>query len=248
MVSKMKNILLIGGTGEAVYINKELSGWADVSLITSLAGRTLMPTALIGDVLLQGFADCGGMEQFVKNRKIDLVIDASHPFAANMSQKAFEICKSKQLPYIRYDRKQWEGEEGSWLEVNDLAEAAVKLTQFSRIFLTVGRQELHSFSSLSDKFFLVRSIEDIYFDPDSSKVSHIRARGPFSVRDEIALMKDYQIDVVVSKNSGGDATFAKIVAAQSLSIPVIMVKRPPLQAAKVVHDLPSLYSEIRLSF
>ncbi|MBL4740791.1 MAG: cobalt-precorrin-6A reductase [Sneathiella sp.] len=244
----MKNILLIGGTGEAVQVNKELSGWTDVFLTTSLAGRTLKPTALMGDVLMQGFADYGGMGQFLKNRNIDLVIDASHPFATGMSQKAVEICKSQHVPLIRYDRKQWESEGNDWLEVNDLTEAASRLSLFDRIFLTVGRQELHSFLDLSDKFFLVRSIEDIDFDPDGSEVHHIRARGPFSVKDEIALMKENHVDVMVSKNSGGDATFAKISAAQSLSIPVVMVKRPPLQAAKVVHDLLSLYSQIKLSF
>ncbi|MEH6402144.1 MAG: cobalt-precorrin-6A reductase [Sneathiella sp.] len=244
----MKNILLIGGTGDAVQINKELCGWKDVTLVTSLAGRTLNPTALIGEVLLQGFTDHGGLDQFLRHRKIDLVIDASHPFAAGMSIKAFEICGSQKVPLIRYDRKPWENEGRDWMEVNDLSEAASRLTQFDRIFLTVGRQELQSFSGLRDKFFLVRSIEDIEFEPARSVVQHIRSRGPFSVEDEIALMTNNNIDVIVSKNSGGEATYAKIAAAQSLSIPVIMVKRPPLQAAKVVHDLRSLYSEVRLSF
>ena len=244
----MKNILLIGGTGEAVQINKELSGWKDFTLVTSLAGRTLNPTTLLGDVLLQGFTEHGGLDQFLAHRKIDLVIDASHPFAAGMSQKAVEICGSQKIPLIRYHRKPWVREGRDWLEVDNLGEAASSLISFKRIFLTIGRQELKSFSGLIDKFFLTRSIEDIEFEPAGSVVHHVRSRGPFSVEDEIALMTENKIDVIVSKNSGGEATFAKIIAAQSLSIPVVMVKRPPLHAAKVVFDLPSLYSEIRLSF
>lgn len=244
----MKNILLIGGTGEAVQINKVLSDQDGIFLITSLAGRTQKPTALLGEVLPHGFSEHGGLEFFLKNRQIDLVIDASHPFAEEMSRKAFDLCYNNQIPLIRYDRLRWEDPDDNWINVDNLQQAAEKISLYKRIFLTVGRQELKCFKDLKDKFFLIRSIEDIDFNPPSSNVQHVRSRGPFSENEELALMRDNQIDVVVSKNSGGAATFAKITAARVLSIPVVMVKRPPFQAKKVAHDLSSLLQEIRLSF
>ncbi len=228
-------ILLLGGTGEAAVINEFMSQQEGVHLITSLAGRTVQATRLKGEVLPKGFADVGGLSKFLTDRQIDLVVDMTHPFARVVSPKTQKACAAEDIPYIRYERPAWTREQGdTWIEVETLFKAAAACADFSNIFLSIGRQELGAFQHLQDKRLVVRSVEPITFECPQSDVDNLLARGPFELEDELALLRDERIDVVVTKNSGGDATYAKIEAARTLGLPVIMVERPATHVAGAI--------------
>lgn len=233
-------ILLLAGTVEARELNRILFAIPEVQLITALAGRTRDIAKLSGEMLRQGFDDVGGLEALLQSAKIDCIIDATHPYAATISQKAANLCKALDVQYLRYDRPPWMPEaEDIWIAVADMNGAAAKCRNFQRIFLTIGRQELALFEGLTAKELLIRSVEEMTFNPASSSFTHIQARGPFNLQGEIDLMNAHKIDAVVSKNSGGEATFAKIEAARTLSLPVIMVARPDM-------SLPNRYADINL--
>lgn len=243
-----RRILLIGGTGEAVKLNTALYSMEGIHLITSLAGRTKSPSNLLGEILPVGFSDVGGMDAFLKERKVDYVVDASHPFANQISNKSNILCQKLHIPYIRFERSIWTDEgDDQWIEAKDMIEAASLLEPYDHLFLTIGRQELDYFEQLHGKKIVIRSIEDIDFYPDGSDVVHICDRGPFSKTDEISLMKAHDVQVVVSKNSGGDATYAKILAARALSLPVIMINRPDYQPSETTQSLAEILEKIRLS-
>lgn len=247
-MAELKKILLIGGTSDAVQLNSQLFALDNVVLLTSLAGRTKNPVPLKGEVLFHGFGDGGGLEEILKTQGISCVIDASHPFAAKIKQKAAQICEQLNVQYLRYDRPKWEQRaDDIWISAPDLQSAAYCLADFKRIFLTIGRQELAVFEEATEKEFLVRSIEPVSFDPQSSTVTEIQDRGPFSKMQEMALIQEYNIDVVVSKNSGGMATIAKIDAARALSVPVIMVERPGLDRAQSFNNMDDLIRQMQLS-
>ena len=130
-MTEPKKILLIGGTSDAVQLNSLLFGIENIDLITSLAGRTQKPAPLKGEVMPHGFDDGGGLEEILKNRNIDCVIDASHPFAANIKQKAAAICEALAIPYLRYERPKWEPQTGDlWIPVQNLQKAAMSLGEF----------------------------------------------------------------------------------------------------------------------
>jgi len=228
-MARPKRILLIGGTEEAVTLNHKLADIGEISLITSLAGRTTTPATLKGHVASGGFGGRQGLVGFLIEHEISLVIDATHPFADQMTQAAFEVCMQLNIDYLRFQRPSWEMEFGDrWIEAKDVKDAASKLSKFERIFLSIGRQELAAFDGIADKYFLVRSIEAVDFAPAGSNVDFIQDRGPFTLDDEVRLMSFHKIDLLVSKNSGGDATYAKIAAARHLKIPVLMIHRPQL--------------------
>lgn len=247
-MADLRNILLIGGTGEAATLNAALNSIDNIHLITSLAGRTKTPANLAGEILPDGFFDVGGMEAFLTDQHIDYVIDASHPFADQISEKANSLCQKLNIPYLRFERLSWQkAVKDQWIEATDMAVAAKLVVPYSRLFLTIGRQELSHFEQLHGKKIIVRSIEDMDFNPAGSEVVHIRDKGPFSLEEEISLMKAHDVQVVVSKNSGGEATYAKILAARALSLPVIMIKRPEYQPSETAQSLAEILEKIRLS-
>lgn len=246
-MTKIRKILLLGGTTEAVELNETLAGRPEVDLITSLAGRTRTPTLLSGKTVVGGFGGEEGLINFIVDNQIELVIDTSHPFAGKITQNACAACAECGIAYLRFQRPEWEKVSGDrWISVGSIKAAAKKACDFNRIFLTVGRQELSPFEGISGKFFLVRSIEKAEFMPQQSEVRFIRTRGPFSKEDEVRLLREYQIDLVISKNSGGLATYPKIAAARELNIPVAMIKRPVLPDCSSFSDMGALLNAIGL--
>lgn len=228
-MAKKRKILLIGGTEEAIQLNHMLAGRADVELVTSLAGRTRHPAPLAGEILTGGFGGVEGCEKFIADRQIDLVIDASHPFAEKITGNAFTASQKSGVDYLRYQRPAWTPKPGDrWLHAKNIEESAAAVGGFERIFLTIGRQELAPFETLPGKHFFIRSIEAVAFSPPASTVEAIQARGPFSLADETELLSAKKIGLLVSKNSGGAATYAKIEAARNLGITVMMIERPEL--------------------
>ncbi|MDB5359175.1 MAG: precorrin-6x reductase [Rhodospirillales bacterium] len=230
----MIRLLILGGTGEAAALARHLADRPNLHVISSLAGRVAAPVLPPGAVRIGGFGGVEGLAAYLAAEGIDAVVDATHPFAARMSFHAAEACKRLGVPLLAFVRPAWAPEPGDrWLPVADMAAAAALCR--GRVFLTVGRQELAPFAP-SDAWFLIRAIDP----PDGPLPAHhqlMLKRGPFTLADEIALLRDHQIDLLVSKNSGGPATHAKIAAARARGLPVVMVERPARPATEQASSL-----------
>ncbi|KDQ05203.1 cobalt-precorrin-6A reductase [Rhodococcus sp. GOMB7] len=230
-------MLLLGGTGEGRVIASRLAGSADLEVVTSLAGRVRDPRWPEGEVRIGGFGGAEGLSEWLSANDIRAVLDATHPFAARITQNAFEACLANSVPYAMYRRPPWREQPGdTWLPARDLDHAAELVpTVGSRVFLTIGRQGVSAFDRVKSVSFLVRSIDP----PSGTWPPHAQlllARGPFDIEAEVDLMRTHSIDVVITKNSGGEQTYAKIAAARQLSIPVIVVERPPIPATVPAFD------------
>ena len=219
--------LILGGTAESRELALLLlqSGWRVTS---SLAGRVKEPKLPLGEVRIGGFGGPPGLARWLMDHEVDLVVDATHPFAEKISISAAEATRATGIPLIALHRPAWTPENyDEWIYVNDMEEAARIAERYHHIFLTIGRQKLAPFANDSHNLYVIRSV-DPPEGPLPKRHRLILSRGPFSVQDEKQLMRDNQIDALVTKNSGGSLTYAKIVAARQLGIPVIMVQRPPL--------------------
>jgi precorrin-6A/cobalt-precorrin-6A reductase len=219
-------LLILGGTTEASALARHIAGRSDLDPILSLAGRTQNPVPPPIPSRTGGFGGIAGLKAYLTEAKIDAVIDATHPFAAQMSAHAVQACRDQGLALAIFTRAPWRAVPGDrWEPVADMDAAAAALGDGPRrVFLTVGGLQLAAFAAAPQHHYLVRTIEppDVAALPDHQL---ILARGPFAVDDEIALMRDECVDVLVTKNSGGKATAAKLAAARALGIEVIMVER-----------------------
>ena len=235
-----KRLLILGGTGDAAELAARASQIAEIEVVSSLAGRTQQPfTPKTGGVRIGGFGGAAGLAAFLLDRPIDLLIDATHPFAAQISANAAVAAAECNVPYLMLVRPAWEALSGDrWIEVASHSEAAIALLgQSQRVFLTIGRQELAAFAGLDAIWFLMRAIDPPALNTPVPNGKLLLARGPFTLEDERKLLLEYQIDTIVSKNSGGGATYAKIAAARELGIPVVMVQRPPIPDVEQVADV-----------
>lgn len=235
----MKRLSILGGTGDAVKLASLAIERPGLAVITSLAGRTSAPQNLVGDVRIGGFGGEAGLVRYLQTEQIDLLIDATHPFAAQISRNAAGAATKVGIPRLMLIRPEWARlPEDNWIEVGSI-EAAVQAIPASaeRIFVTIGRQQLAPFANLTDRWCLMRSIDP----PDPSiplpPGKLLLDRGPFSLDSERELLREYQIQAIVSKNSGGDATYAKIIAARELGLPVVMVQRPLVPDGEVVTNV-----------
>ncbi|MFI5717225.1 cobalt-precorrin-6A reductase [Nocardia sp. NPDC051750] len=221
-------ILLLGGTGEARELAHALAGERGLEIVSSLAGRVADPVHPGGTVRVGGFGGVEGLRNWLAGNRIDLLVDATHPFAATMTEHAAWASAALRLPMVRVNRPGWTAEPGDrWIRVPDLATAARTSAELGdRILLTIGRQGVGAFAECPRPWYLVRAIDP----PESALPPHheiLLARGPFTVAAESALLARHRIEVLVTKDSGGDATAAKLVAARDAGLPVVMVDRPP---------------------
>jgi precorrin-6A/cobalt-precorrin-6A reductase len=233
-------VLLLGGTTEASALAAELAHDSRTELILSLAGRTAHPRVASGQQLrVGGFGGADGLARYLIQESVDLVVDATHPFAARMPFNAAHACQQAGVPLLKLYRPAWAPVAGDrWTHVADLDRAAATLVERGarRALLTTGRQELDAFRALRGITFVVRSIEP----PDLGgfdAATAVLARGPFDVDGECALLSAHRIDTLVTKNSGGSATAAKLEAARNLGIEVVMVDRPPLPAVALTDSV-----------
>lgn len=223
-------VLLLGGTSEASRLARLLAGQDDLVVVTSLAGRTATPATQPGAMRVGGFGGTDGLAAYLQDEGISLVVDATHPFAAVMRWHAFDACRDLGLPRLRVERPAWQPAPGDrWTSVAsiDAAAASVAAGRARHVFLTIGRTELAAFSVAADgrRRWLIRSIEppeDLTLEP----AQVVLDRGPFNEEGEAELMSGQGIDLLVSKNSGGQATAAKLSAARRLGLEVVMVDRP----------------------
>ena len=243
----MKRVLILGGTGDAARLATQASHIPDVEIITSLAGRTQKPTAIAGSVRVGGFGGAAGLSDYLRYRQIDYLIDATHPFAAQISHNAAIATRDVGIPHLMLVRPAWERMPNDrWIEVESIEAAVLALEQSAkRVFLTIGRQQLAPFARLHNVWFLMRSI-----DPPSPDITlpngiTVLDRAPFTIAQEKQLMLDHTIDTIVSKNSGGNATYAKIVAARELEMPIVMVQRSPTPPVKQVADVEGAINWLR---
>lgn len=222
-------ILILGGTTEARQLAGLLAGRADLDVTLSLAGRTTSPLVQPVPTRVGGFGGAEGLALYLKSEGIDLLIDATHPFAARISANAALAAGSAGVAGVALCRPPWLRAEGDrWLPVESVQQAIQALGPFPRrVFLAVGRQEAHHANAAPIHRYLVRSVDAVEPPLTVPDVCYIRKTGPFHLEDEIRLLQDERIDSIIAKNSGGDATYAKIHAARNLGLTVLMVERPP---------------------
>ncbi len=220
-----KRILILGGTGEARLLAVALSE-AGFDVITSLAGVTTAPQLPIGATRLGGFGGIEGLLSYLKAESIAAMVDATHPFAAQMSFQADAAARSAGLTCVRLERSAWQPEPAdTWIEAATIARAVAALPREARVMASIGRKEIGAFFNRSDLSGLARMIEAPgHAVPQRWTV--ILARPPFSIEQEVELLAANSITHLVSKNAGGDATRAKLIAARERNIPVVMVRRP----------------------
>jgi precorrin-6A/cobalt-precorrin-6A reductase len=224
-----RHFLLLGGTTEARELAAELAARPGVRVTTSLAGRVSRPGALEGEVRIGGFGGADGLAEWLRHHRVDAVVDATHPFASGITANAARAAAVTGTPAVVLRRPGWQSGTGDrWHPVDSLAEAAALLPDLGpRVFLTTGRLGLAAFADLARLHFLVRSV-DAPEPPLPADTEVLLARGPFTVDGERSLLLGHRIDVLVTKDSGGAATAAKLTAARDLGIPVVVVRRPPL--------------------
>jgi precorrin-6A/cobalt-precorrin-6A reductase len=234
-----KRILLLAGTSEARALAERIAVDPRFNAVASLAGRTGAPAPLALPTRVGGFGGVEGLKRYLEDERVTHVIDATHPFAAQMSANAQTACKALRLPLIVYAREPWRPAPGDkWIAVENNAAAARAIGAAPRrVFLTIGRQGVADFRAAPQHDYLLRVIEPPEAGDLPPTCDVIYARGPFTRDDEIALMREKRIDIVVSKNSGGALTYAKIEAARALGLPVVMIAPPAREGVSVVHDL-----------
>ncbi len=235
----MARLLLLGGTREALELARALAAKADLQTITSLAGRTRTPAETPGEVRVGGFGGAEGLARFLEAEAVDLVIDATHPFAEIMARNAAAACRETGVPRLKLLRPAWKRESGDrWIEVESTEQAAETLPSLAkRVFLTIGHQDLRAFARHSKIWFLVRLIDPPEGPLPLAAHEIVLGRGPFAEADEIALRREYGIEALVAKNSGGELTYAKIAAARRLGLSVIMLHRPDPPPGKSVETV-----------
>lgn len=229
--------LILGGTAEAAQLADRLAGRDGWTVVTSLAGSTRHPAPLAGAVRRGGFGGIDGLAAWLRDRAPDVLVDATHPFAAQISAHAAAAAATTATPMVRIDRPRWHPQDGDrWIAVGDVAAAAAAVPPGARVFLPIGRRDLDAFAA-ADAFFLVRMI-----DPPTGPVPLARhvltlGRGPFRTEGEVALLRHHRIGWLVSKNSGGAGAYPKIAAARLLGLTVLMIDRPGLPAGETVADV-----------
>jgi precorrin-6A/cobalt-precorrin-6A reductase len=225
-------LLILGGTGEALALARSIAAtMPGLPMTTSLAGRTRDPVLPPGEVRVGGFGGIDGLVRYLADGAVTMLVNATHPFAAEMSAHALAAHQQTGVPLLRLLRPAWQKQPGdSWIPVPDVRGAAgICRGLGKRIFLSLGAKDLAEFSGITQAHFLVRLVDA----PEALPLPHydlVTARGPFTLAGECALIAEQGIDLIVTKNSGGDATYAKIEVARELGIPVVMIRRPQITA------------------
>lgn len=226
-----RRLLILGGTTEARRLAEgAVREFSDrLQVITSLAGRTAEPVPLAGEVRQGGFGGASGLATYLRENAIDLLIDATHPFADQISRNAAEASAATGTRRLAIVRPPWQRQPGDrWIEVPDASAAAEAVGPLGkRIWLTLGAADIEAFAALTGHWFLVRRVDSPPAPLPLRQAEILLARGPFALEDERRILAEQRIDAVVSRASGGKATIAKIDAAREAGIPVVMIVRPP---------------------
>ncbi|CAA0097365.1 Precorrin-6A reductase [Starkeya nomas] len=232
-------LLILGGTAEARALAQALAARGDYEVSLSLAGRTRNPLDLPAPTRSGGFGGTEGLAAHLKAERIEALIDATHPFAAVISRNAAEAARVAGVPLLALLRPAWTRRPGDvWTDAADIPEAVARLGAAPRrVLVALGRNEVRALEAAPQHHYLVRSIDPVAPPLAVPHARYIEARGPFAEADERALLEEHRIDAVLSKNSGGAATYGKLEAARALGIEVIMVARPARPEVETVESV-----------
>ena len=232
-------VLILGGTADANRLAAAVAKEPHLDAVLSYAGRTENPTPPPIAWRVGGFGGIDGLVDFISAEKIARVVDATHPFAAQMSAHAVAACALAKVPLLALERAPWQRTTADrWIEIDEIAAAPGVLgTTPRRIFLGIGRQHLQLFAAHPEHFYLVRLVDPPRAPLPLRDAEVIVARGPFDLAGDRAMLIDHRIDIVLARNAGGDAACAKIEAARDLGLPVVMVRRPLIPARQKVEDV-----------
>ena len=241
-----EKLLILGGTREAYQLAEILNAQFTqerLNFISSLAGITKKPNIPAGKFRTGGFGGLSGLKNFLVKEEISLLVDATHPFAENISKNALLASSDLGLPFLVLNRPPWvKQSKDQWIEVSSLKNAVKYLKNVEKktgslfstgsIFLTTGNKELWLFQNSLNYHFLVRTVDEPELVSEWTEATFLKDRGPYTLENEIKLLKKHKISMLVAKNSGGISTYAKIEAARYFKIPVLMVRRPEMITAK----------------
>jgi precorrin-6A/cobalt-precorrin-6A reductase len=238
-------VLILGGTGEARELAAALHG-DNVAVISSLAGRVARPRLPVGEVRIGGFGGPERLAAWLAEHAITAVVDATHPFAERISASAAEATAAAGVPLLRLERPGWSERPGDrWTWVDDLDHAAALIPQLgARVLLTTGRQGLPAFAATGDAFFLIRCVDPPQ-PPLPPDCELLLDRGPYTLDRELELIDRHRLDLVVTKDSGGRLTEAKLDAARERGLPVLVVRRPPRQATETCATVAAAHAWVR---
>lgn len=230
-------VLILGGTAEARALAAELHR-VGIDVVSSLAGRVARPRLPVGEVRIGGFGGCDALADWLREHEIAAVVDATHPFAERISASATRATDAAATPLLRLERRGWAagaGDRWRWVDDLDSAARAVVESGARRVFLTSGRQGIAAFAEL-DAWCLIRCV-----DPPDGPLPRVREilldRGPYTLEGERALLRAHAIDLLVTKDSGGEHTAPKLRAAREAGLEVVVVRRPPRPAALTVAEV-----------
>jgi precorrin-6A/cobalt-precorrin-6A reductase len=234
-----RHILILGGTTEARQLGETLASRAEIAVTLSLAGVTRNPHAQAVPTRRGGFGGTEGLVRYLRNNEVVALIDATHPYAATMSAHAVEAASQSGTPIVSLCRPPWSAVAGDcWHDADDALAAVDALGSEARnVLLAIGRQEVAAFASAPQHHYLIRSVDPVEPPLPVPSAQYLLDRGPFTEAGERELMHRHGIQVLVAKNSGGQATYGKIAAARSLQLPVVLLRRPPSPLVRTVHTV-----------
>jgi precorrin-6A/cobalt-precorrin-6A reductase len=235
----MARVLILGGTTEARLLAGHLAGRAGLDVTLSLAGRTASPATQPVPVRVGGFGGAAGLADYLGSEHIDALIDATHPYASVISASAVAAAKKTAVPLVAMRRPPWIAAAGDrWTEVSNIREAVLTLGPAPRrVFVALGRNELAPFNEAPQHHYLIRSVDPVDPPLPLPHATYVTGRGPFGEADDRALLIAHRIEFIIAKNSGGAATYGKIVAARALGIGIIMLRRPRASDAPAVQTV-----------
>jgi precorrin-6A/cobalt-precorrin-6A reductase len=234
----MRNILILGGTTEASALSARLADLGETATL-SYAGRVESPRAQPVPTRTGGFGGVAGLVDFIKVNNITHVVDATHPFAAQMSRHAVLAARQAGVELVAFTRPAWQPVPGdTWRRVPDIPAAVAALEgPAQRIFLALGRMHVDAFAVRPQHHYLLRLVDPPETPPPLPRHAIVIARGPFTEPGDTALMREHGITLVVAKNAGGKGASAKLAAARALGVPVLMIDRPPAPERREANSL-----------
>ncbi len=232
-------ILLLGGTTEATAIAARLASDASAEATLSLAGRTANPAASPLPVRIGGFGGFAGLAEYLRHERIDLLVDATHPFAARISTNAIAASNATGVSLLAIERPPWTPVAGDdWIEHESITAAIAALPdEPQNVFSGLGRQAIDALSSAPQHGYVIRVVDRLKIPADLPSAKLVAARGPFRTDDDTKLFEEHRIRYVLAKNAGGSAAYSKIEAARNLGIKVHMVRRPKLPPRTTVSSV-----------
>ncbi|MGY2845048.1 precorrin-6A/cobalt-precorrin-6A reductase [Bradyrhizobium sp. USDA 4509] len=225
----MMRALILGGTADANLLAAAIAR-AGIDAVYSYGGRTRTPADQPLPTRIGGFGGVDGLADYLHREAITHVVDATHPFAAEMSRNAIAACAQTATPLLALERAPWDKAAGDrWIEVADVVSAAAALPDSrASVFLAIGRQHVAPFGARPQHAYTLRFVDPPEQALPLPDADVIVSRGPFTLEGELAMMRTRRIEWIVARNSGGTGARAKIDAARVLGLPVIMITRPLL--------------------